>query len=148
MSHLCKMKTQWKDIRCVKDACETLGYTLNEGGKVRFYYGEADAKVDYTIEFNDASISEKYNAGLQKNEQGFYEFLVDNSIHGRIITDTKSVDARGRPKTGGRTNELIKDLQREYSTNVVRKIARKKGFRMKVASQKTAAGYTRIKLTV
>lgn len=145
MSHLCKMKTQWKDIHSVEKACEILGYTLVKGGNVRSYYGQGQS-CDYTIEFNRKDIATKYNAGLVKNKKGHYDFLVDNSISGAVITDT-SIQADGKVKTGGKTTDLIKDLQREYSTDVVRKIAKKKNFRMKVGSTLTPNGYRRIKLS-
>jgi hypothetical protein len=147
MSHLCKLKTEWKRLEHIKAMCETLGYTLNTGGHVRTYYSQKGELCDYTIEFNDPKISKTYNAGLKKNSKGYYDLLMDNSIHGSIITDT-SVQKDGKVRTGGKTTDIRKGMQLEYTTNVIRSVAKRKGFRFQKQKNKTAAGYTKIKLTV
>jgi hypothetical protein len=138
------MKTQWKDISCVKAACDELGYKLKDGGVVRYYYGQGEV-CDYTIEFGRSDIAAKYNAGLKKNSKGYYDFIIDNSIHGAIITDTRA-NSDGKVRTGGKTTDLVNDLQTHYSINVVKKIAKKNGYRMRVDKEKTSQGYTKIKL--
>ena len=143
MSHLCKLKTEWKHLEHIRAMCETLGYTLQAGGHVRSYYGQGEA-CDYTIEFNNQSISSKYNAGLKKNTKGYYDLLMDNSIQGEVIRDTAEID--GKVRTGGKTTGLRRGMQLEYSKNVIKAVARKKGFRYQEQSAKTPQGYTRIKL--
>ena len=97
MSHLCTIKTELRDIKAIEEACLALGWTLKQGGRVRFYYGESQEEADHTIEFNGTETasrtleSGKYNLGLVKTESG-YEVRCDNAMAGDRVLDINKQD--------------------------------------------------------
>lgn len=129
MSHLCKVKMQWKHMDCAKTAAEALGFSWHKGGKVRYYHGDGP-ECEYTIEFDGKrSINKKYNAGLRRQEEA-YEFLVDNSIQGAVVTDTERTG-----RLGGKTDQLVKDFRIEYGKALTKKIAKKNNWHYKVVGK-------------
>jgi hypothetical protein len=85
MSHLCIIQTILRDPDAIMRACHRLGWPATIGGKVRFYGGPSD-ECTYTVELgNEVSqwgrkLSDTYNMGIQRQQDGTYSILVDNAM--------------------------------------------------------------------
>jgi hypothetical protein len=118
MSHLTTIKTTFTDLDCLKQAVKALGWTLNQGGKVRYYYGEGQG-CDYTINFNakeaasEGLKNNKYNIGVNKQEDGPYVLLHDNAMEGYRVLPKDQFDSI--------TNDIISKLQQQYNVSATKK---------------------------
>jgi hypothetical protein len=137
MSHLCTIHTQLKSIPDVASACTALGWTLYTGGRVRYYYGEGET-CDYTITFGgaDASLASTYNLGLQRQPDGTYKVLCDNSMRGPVRRDGT---------LAGETPRILSTLKHQYAKALVRTQAHRLGAR--VVEEQLADGTVRMRLS-
>lgn len=131
MSHLASVSTQLKDPEVIKAACKALGWTIQEHAYNRFYRGNA-AMCDFVAEFGEAepSLTHTYNIGFQRQQDGTYRVLIDNSMHGPIILE------EGR--FGGQTPRILNALKQQYGVEVIRKKAQQMGARVQM--QRAADG--------
>ena len=79
MSHLVNIKTQIKNMECVKRAAEYLAaqdnvqVTFIEGGTPRFWGGQQNRRADYTL-----NLPGKYDLGFKQSADGeTYEFMCE-----------------------------------------------------------------------
>jgi Protein of unknown function (DUF1257) len=131
MSHLASIKTQLKDPAAIQAACQALGWTIKENAYNRYYRGQAEM-CDFVAEFGttEPSLSRTYNLGFQRQQDGTYRVLCDNSMHGPMILD------EGR--LGGQTPRILNSLKQQYGVEVIRRKAQQMGARVQM--QRAADG--------
>lgn len=131
MSHLTSVHTQLKDRAAIEAACKALGWTIYEHRRNRYYRGDAEM-CDFVAEFGDAepSLTHTYNIGFQRQPDGTYRILADNSMHGPVILE--------EGKLGGQTPRILNALKQSYAREVLTRKARQLGASVNV--QKRADG--------
>jgi len=73
MSHVSKIQTQIKDLKCLQDTIKSYGFSYYEGqALVSQYAGVSGTKVDILMDMKGDK-----NLGFNKNEDGTYEFCGD-----------------------------------------------------------------------
>lgn len=125
MSHLTSVKTQFKNRAALEAACKALGWTIKENAYNRFYRGNAEM-CDFVAEFGDTEpmLSRTYNLGFQRQPDGTYRILCDNSMAGEVIL------VEG--KLGGQTPRILNSLKQRYGLEVLRAKAHQRGARTQV----------------
>lgn len=125
MSHLTSIKTQLKDRAAIEAACKALGWTIKENAYNRYYRGQAEL-CDFVAEFGETepALSQTYNVGFQRQQDGTYRVLMDNSMHGPVILQEGVL--------GGQTPRILNSLKQRYGLEVLRAKAHQRGARTHV----------------
>src|SRR5262245_39391573 len=129
MSHLTNIKTQFKDRALLQAACKALGWAIHENARVRYYSGAAEM-CEFIAEFGDAEsyLSQTYNLGFQRQQDGTYRILCDNSMRGPIILQ--------EGKIGGETVRILNSLKQQYACLKLDQTARQNGGRSVIEKQR------------
>ena len=73
MSHVSKVQTQIRDLKCLQEAIKSFGYSYYEGQELVSKYKEVNGtKVDIVMD-----MAGNKNLGFNKNSDGTYEFCGD-----------------------------------------------------------------------
>lgn len=108
MSHICYVKTQFKSIEDLRDACKQLGLKLEGSGTIRLYKGTK--KADFCLRIP----SERFDVGFVYQDDGSYSLVGDEML----LEGTYSY----RSILGDKCNKL----RQQYSISVLRRQAAKK----------------------
>lgn len=98
MSQICAIEVKVKNLDDLRTALKELGWTLQEGGRVRWYQTQHGEEMDYTIEFSEQeknrsgmALRDKYNIGL-KREGSEYRLIHDNAMNGSEVPGEHQMD--------------------------------------------------------
>jgi len=114
MSELITGTAVIKDLHALRAAINTLGLTLQEGGRARYYHGESDP-CDYVI-----PLPGRYDIGFCSRPDGAFEIVGDSDIFNGVNNSlTQDATQHLGPKLGR--------LLQQYSLQVLTKQAMLKG---------------------
>lgn len=115
MSHLTTVQTQFRDIDPLREAVESFGLKLTEGGHCRFYSGRPS--VDYLVTLPGA-----YDVGFKVQADGSLSMVCDSELYKPTIYNGKTSEAY---KLWGQNFEKLTDA---YSAAVITDTYQKQGF--------------------
>lgn len=115
MSHLTTIKTVYNDVEALREAVESYGLTLKQGGQCRFFSGQPH--VDYLV-----AMPGKYDVGFNQNSDGTLSIVCDSELYKPTIYN-------------GQTSEpyrlwgpQFEGLTTEYNTRRATTIYQQKGY--------------------
>lgn len=125
MSHLVKKACALQDVNILLDAAKRLGWLVTEKARAKFYSGYSDI-CDFVLiphgEVTDNGDDLIYTIGI-KVEDGKINLLYDNAMNSRSVMYGDQEDTC--------TQRIIGKLKQSYQVVAAKKIAQKKGWRVK-----------------
>lgn len=134
MSHLTKVKTQFKDLQSLEKACNTLGLDLVQNATIRIYH--ATRQVAYGVMLKDS----EYDLGFEWDEKQEFLQLVGDS---ELMHEKSDFSSRGK---GGRAiiGEQGGKLTQEYIHSTALQHAMQNGFDLQRVNQEDGSMLLRL----
>ena len=126
MSHLVKKACALNDLQTLLDAARVLGWTIEQGGKAKFFSGyseECDFVMTPVNEVNDRGEGLAYTIGIKQDQTGAISLLYDNAMNSRDVLYGDDEDTC--------TQRILGKLKQSYQVVAAKKVAQKKGWRVK-----------------
>lgn len=134
MSKLQTYECEMKDKSLLLDAVTRLGWTVTASEYVLFYSGKGQV-CDLVLNFADNVVdrqcrllSRKYNIGVNLDSNGqIKELLFDNAMNGQEV--------RAQTEQDDCTKRVIGSLKQAYQLSAAKRVALRKGYRVKEIAQ-------------
>ena len=127
MSHLVKKTCALRDLQTLLKAAETIGWTVQQGGKAGFFSGYSD-ECDYVLtpvgELNDRGEGLKYTIGITQDQTGTISLHYDNAMNSRDVLYGDEEDSC--------TKRILGKLKQSYQSVATQQFARNQRWSSKV----------------